>query len=71
MYGCIAEIMDAHPDHAGYLSFHFDLVLNYWTFDKFDKNKTWITHTVDNEGPYSLTLYPNDSTLPSTLINPS
>jgi hypothetical protein len=65
MYGCIADIMEAYPNHAGYMSFHFDLLVNYWTFSALDKNQTWITYTQDNEGPYSISMFPDDSVGPS------
>jgi hypothetical protein len=66
MYGCIADIMEAYPNHAGYMSFHFDLLVNYWTFSALDKNQTWMTYTQDNEGPYSISMFPDDSVGPST-----
>ncbi len=64
MYGCVADIMETYPNYAGYFSFHFDLLVNYWNFNNFDKNKAWISHTNDNSGPHPLSKFPNDSTKP-------
>ncbi len=62
MYGCIADLMEAYPsNYTGYLSFHFDLFVNYWNLYGLDKNKTWITKTKDNEGPHSLAKYPKSN----------
>jgi hypothetical protein len=40
-YRVMLDAIDRFPGHSGYLFFMDDVLLNYWTLEKRDKNKIW------------------------------
>lgn len=40
-YASLADAMEKNPDFDGYLYTNDDCIINYWNFDRFDRDKIW------------------------------